>query len=79
MPNDPDRRPLVGRAAVSAVAILACALASSNALASRAPAEQSAGEQELSARIATLVEQINLGAPGLKRHLPPERKVAWRN
>ena len=79
MPNNLDRRPLVGHAAVSAVAILACALASSDALASRAPAERSAGEQELSVRVATLVERINLSAPGLKRHLPPERKVAWRN
>jgi hypothetical protein len=50
-----------------------------DAAASRLPAGASAGERQLSARVATIVERLRLGDPTL-RDLPPEMKVAqWRN
>jgi hypothetical protein len=80
MPNEIDP-PAVARGSVvaSLVAVVACVLASP-AYASRLPADPGAGEQELSARVATIVERIRLGEPALVRDLPPEAKVAqWRN
>jgi hypothetical protein len=79
MSRTPGRPALVqGTAAVSLVAIVSCALAG-DAAASRLPAGASAGERQLSARVATIVERLRLGDPTL-RDLPPEMKVAqWRN
>ena len=66
-------------AAVSLVAVVACVLAGP-AHASQLPADPGADAQELSARIAIIVERIRLGEPTLVRDLPPEAKVAqWRN
>jgi hypothetical protein len=81
MSNELDRRlPLgQGTAVVCLVALVACALAS-DAVASRLPAEPSAGERDLSARVTAIVERIRLGKPALQRDLPPEVKIAqWRN
>jgi hypothetical protein len=51
-----------------------------DAVASRLPAEPSASERDLSARVAAIVERIQLGEPTLQRDLPPEAKIAqWRN
>jgi hypothetical protein len=51
----------------------------SDALASRSPAER-VGEQELSARVATIVERIRLVDPTLVRNVPRDQKIAqWRN
>jgi hypothetical protein len=62
----------------SLVAAVACVLAS-DALASRSPAER-VGEQELSARVATIVERIRLVDPTLVRNVPRDQKIAqWRN
>jgi hypothetical protein len=81
MSNELDRRlPLgQGTAVVCLVALVACALAS-DAVASRLPAEPSACERDLSARVTAIVERIRLGKPALQRDLPPEVKIAqWRN
>lgn len=81
MSNERDLRlPLgQGAAVVSLVAVVACALAS-DAVASRLPAEPSAGERNLSARVAAIVEQIRLREPAIQRDLAPEVKIAqWRN
>ena len=79
MSNELDM-PLGQRTAVvSLVAVFACALAS-DAVASRLPAEPSAGERDLSARVAAIVEQIRLREPAIQRDLAPEVKIAqWRN
>jgi hypothetical protein len=79
MSNELDM-PLGQRTAVvSLVAVFACALAS-DAVASRLPTEPSAGEVDLSARVAAIVERIRLSGPALQRDLPPEVKIAqWRN
>jgi hypothetical protein len=67
---------LQGAAVVAAVA---CAFAC-DANASRLPVEPNAGDQELSARVAAIVERIRLLEPTLLRDLPPEAKIAqWRN
>jgi hypothetical protein len=78
--NHRDRRPLgQGTAIASLVAVVACALAS-DALARQSPAEPSAGEQTLSARVGAIAERIRSGEPALVRELPPEAKIAqWRN
>jgi hypothetical protein len=69
---------LQGAAVVTVVAAVACALAC-DARASRLPVEPSAGDQ-LSARVAAIVERIRLREPRLLRDLPPEAKIAqWRN
>ena len=81
MSNDLDpRSPLCkGTVVASLVAAVTCALAS-DALASRLPADPRAGEQELSARVAAIVERVRLIDPALVRDLPPEKKIAqWRN
>jgi hypothetical protein len=70
---------LQGAAVITVVAAVACALAC-DANASRLPVEPSAGDQELSARVAAIVERIRLLEPTLLRDLPPEAKIAqWRN
>jgi hypothetical protein len=81
MSNELDRRLPVGQgsAALSLVAVLACALAS-DALASPTPAAPSMGERDLSERVATIIERIRIVEPTLLRDLPPDRKIAqWRN
>jgi len=78
--NHRDRRPLgQGTAIASLVAVVACALAS-DAIARQPPAEPSAGEQTLAARVGAIAERIRSGEPALARELPPEAKIAqWRN
>jgi hypothetical protein len=81
MSNDLDpRSPLLkGTVVVSLVAAVTCAFAS-DALASRLPADRRTGEQELSARVAAIVEHVRLVNPALVRDLPAEKKIAqWRN
>jgi hypothetical protein len=81
MSNELNRRLHLGQeaAVVSLVAIVACAFAS-DALASRSPAGPSLGEQELSARVTTIVERVRGVDPALLRDLPQEMKIAqWRN
>ena len=74
------RSPLCkGTVVASLVAAVTCALAS-DALASRLPVDRCTGEQELSARVAAIVERVRLVNPALVRDLPPEKKIAqWRN
>jgi len=63
----------------SLVAAVTCALAS-DALSNQALADRRTGEQDLSARIAAIVEQVRLANPALVRDLPTEMKIAqWRN
>jgi hypothetical protein len=70
---------LQGAAVVTVVAAVACALAY-DASANRLPVEPSAGDQELSARVAAIIERIRVREPTLLRDLPPEAKIAqWRN
>jgi hypothetical protein len=70
---------LQGAAVVTLVSAVACALAC-DARASRLLVEPSAGDQELSARVTAIVEQIRVREPRLLRDLPPEVKIAqWRN
>jgi hypothetical protein len=79
--SDESNRPalLPGAAVVSLVAVVAC-VAGGDARASRLPAAPNAGEQQLSARVAAIVERIRLDQPTLQRDLPPEAKLAqWRN
>jgi hypothetical protein len=81
MSNELDRRPPLceGTLVVSLVAAITGVWAS-DALASRATAEPRVGEQELSTRVATIVERVRLIDPTLVRDLPPEKKMAqWRN
>ena len=80
MPDESDRPALLqGAAVVSLVAVVAC-VAAGDARAIRLPAEPSAGEQQLSARVAAIVERIRLDHPTLLRDLPPEAQLAqWRN
>jgi hypothetical protein len=69
---------LQGAAVVTVVAAVACALAYASA--NRLPVEPSAGDQELSARVAAIIERIRVREPTLLRDLPPEAKIAqWRN
>jgi hypothetical protein len=79
--NKPERRPVLveGTAVVSLAAVVACALVS-DALASPPLPRPSVGGQELSIRVATMVERIRLGEPTLRRDVAPEWKIAmWRN
>jgi hypothetical protein len=79
MSHHPDKPFGQGTAVVSLVAALTCAFAS-NAVASQAPAQPRGGEQELSARVATIVERMRLVGPTLVRDLPPNMNIAqWRN
>jgi hypothetical protein len=79
--SDESNRPALrqGAAVASLVAAVAC-VAAGDARASRLPVAPSAANQELSARVAAIVERIRLDQPTLLRDLPPEAKLAqWRN
>jgi hypothetical protein len=81
MSNDLDPRSSLSKGTVvaSLVAAVTCALAS-DALASRLPPDRCISGQELSARVAAIVEHIRLANPTLVRDLPPQKKIAqWRN
>jgi hypothetical protein len=80
MSSKPDRTPtsVQAAAAVSLVALVACALAS-DAHASRLPVEPGVAEGELSARVGTIIKRVRAGEPTLLPQLPPEPKMAWRN
>ena len=80
MPIKPDRTPtsVQAAAAVSLVALVACALAS-DAHASRLPVEPGVADGELSARVGTIIGRVRAGEPTLLPQLPPEPKMAWRN
>ena len=80
MSSKPDRTPtsVQAAAAVSLVALVACALAS-DAHASRLPVEPGVADGELSARVGTIIERVRAGEPTLLPQLPPEPKMAWRN
>lgn len=74
-----SRVPTQRSVVVSLVAAVACTLAS-DARASRPQTKPSIGEQELSARVATIVERIRVGDPALLRDVPLANKVAqWGN
>ena len=78
-PNFVLPAPLQGVAVVTLVSVVACALAC-DARASQPLVERSVGDQELSARVTAILEQIRLREPRLLRDLPPEAKIAqWRN
>jgi hypothetical protein len=64
---------------VSLVAAVTCA-STGDALASRPTVEPRVAEQELSTRIAAIIERVRLINPALVRDLPPETEIAqWRN
>jgi hypothetical protein len=76
-----DRRTVFGRrtAILSLVTAVAGVLAS-DALAGLPPAQSSAHERELPARVAAIVERVRLGDPTLIPTLPQETTIAqWRN
>jgi hypothetical protein len=51
-----------------------------DALASQPTIAARVGDQELSARVAAIVERVSLVDPALVRDLPPQIKIAqWRN
>jgi hypothetical protein len=76
MSTELDRRP---HFVVSLVAAVACVWAS-GAVASQPTGEPHFRDQELSARIAAIVERVRRVEPGLVRDLTPETKIAqWRN
>ena len=77
MSSKPDRTPtsVQAAAAVSLVALVACALAS-DAHASRLPVEPGG---ELSARVTTIIKRVRAGDPTFLPQLPPEPKMAWGN
>jgi hypothetical protein len=76
MSSKPDRTPtsVQAAAAVSLVALVACALAS-DAHASRLPVEPGVADGQ---RVGTIIERVRAGEPTL---LPQRRepKMAWRN
>jgi hypothetical protein len=80
MSSKPDRTPTLvqAAAAVSLVALVACALAS-DAHASRLPVEPGVADGELSARVGTIIKRVRAGEPTLLPQLPPEPKMAWGN
>jgi hypothetical protein len=81
MSTEFDRRPhfVAGSLVVSLVAAIAC-LWASDAVASRPTVEPRIRAQELSARVAAIVEQVRRVEPALVRDLMPETKIAqWRN
>jgi hypothetical protein len=76
MSNKTDRvTPWVQVAAVSLVALVACALAND---ARAIPTEPSVGGK-LSTSIAAITERVRAGEPTLLPRLPPKPKMAWRN
>jgi len=81
MSNDVDRRRQLstGTVVVSLIAAVTGAWGS-DALASRPTVAARGGDQELSARVAAIVERVRLVDPALMRDLPPQTKIAqWRN
>jgi hypothetical protein len=80
MSSKPDRTPtsVQAAAAVSLVALVACALAS-DAHASRLPGKPGVADGELSARVGTIIKRVRTGDPTLLPQLPPEPKMAWSN
>jgi hypothetical protein len=81
MIEKPGDRPVLGRgaAAVSLIALVACALAS-DALAKVPPTEDRPRERELTTRVVAIVDQIRFGDPTLAPALPPSSKMAqWQN
>ena len=76
---DNSRQGSVVASLVSLAAAVACVLAS-DARASRPQTEPSVDKQELSARVATIVERMRVGDPTVLRDLRTEKKVAqWSN
>jgi len=75
MSTEPDRRPYVvaGSFVVSLVAAV-LVLWASDAVASRPAVEPCVRDQELSARVAAIVERVGRAAPTLVRDLTPETK-----
>jgi hypothetical protein len=64
---------------VSLIAAVTCA-AGGDAVASRPTGEPRVAEQQLSTRIAAIIERVRLTDPALVRDLPPETNIAqWRN
>jgi hypothetical protein len=80
MSSKPNGRPtsVQAAAAVSLVALIACALAN-DAHASRLPVEPGVVDGELSARVGTIIKRVRAGEPTLLPQLPPEPKMAWSN
>jgi hypothetical protein len=80
MSSKPDRTPtsVQAAAAVSLVALVACALAN-DAHAGRPPVEPGVADAELSARVGTIVKCVRAREPTLLPQLPPEPKMAWSN
>ena len=79
MSHQPDKPFTQRTAVVSLVAALTCAFAN-DAAASRPTVTPNSGEPELSARVASLVQRIQIIEPTLLRHLPAQRTIAqWRN
>jgi hypothetical protein len=77
MSSKPDRTPtsVQAAAAVSLVALVACALAS-DAHASRLPVEPGVADGELSPRVGTIIKRVRAGEPTLLPQLPPEQLSA---
>ena len=68
-----------GTAVVSLAAVITCALAT-EAFARHTPNPPRVSENELSARVAAIVERIRLLSPTLVGDLPPDLRIAqWRN
>lgn len=80
MSSRPDRSPISvqAAAAVSIVALVACALAS-EAHASRLPAEPDVTDGARPARVGTIIKRLRACEPALLSRLPREPKMAWRN
>jgi hypothetical protein len=80
MSSKPNRTPtsVQAAAAVSLVALVACALAN-DAHASRLPVEPGVAGGELSARVGTIIKRVRAGEPTLLPQLPREPKMAWGN
>jgi hypothetical protein len=80
MSSKPDRSPISiqAAAAVSIVALVACALAS-EAHASRLPVEPDVVDGGVSARVGTIIKRVRACEPTLLSRLPREPKMAWGN
>lgn len=80
MSSKPDRTltSVQAAAAVSIVALVACALAN-DAHASRLPIEPGVADGGLSARVGTIIKRVRACEPTLPPRLPPEPKMAWSN
>jgi hypothetical protein len=80
MSSKPARTPtpVQAAAAVSLVALVACALAN-DAHASRLPVELGVADGKLSARVGMIIKRVRAGEPTLLSRLPREPKMAWGN